>query len=928
MYNKINNNNFEILNVEEIKNIGTGYILRHLKSRAIVVYIGNQDSNKVFSICFKTLPKDNTGVFHILEHCILAGSNKYPLKEPFNQLDKCTINTYLNAITFSDKTLYPIGSTNAEDFFKLTDVYLDAVFFPLISTQNKKGIFLQEGWHIDEDNNINGIVYNEMKGVYSTPDVLMDFKVKQKLFEGSGGYEFDSGGYPDNITDLDYDDFISTYNSYYTPSNSVIYLYGDLDIDFYLDYLHADYLSKFDYKEKTQEDSISSISKKDVCQEKPTELHDFYNLDDIDSEEELKELQLDLDLNYIQASFKLDCSLDDINQEAFDILADILTENNEGILKNALINAGICQDVTSYIDDEMLIPTFNIIIEGTKEKDLKNFKKILFNTINSLVINQDLVESAISTKKFYFKEKDFGYKPEGLFYNIRLLTSLLHGKLDFTSLNFDYITNSLKSVDYKALLIKNIIYNNNAVYCILKPSFNNVNAKNNSLKFIQSDLNKLRAYQSEVDSEENLKKIPALKIHQIPKQNISLDTQVDYYKDCPIIYNCINSDIIYLNLIFTISNGLKALNLNKYISLYIYMLNKLDTKKFKSHDLESKINLLLGNLEINNTYVSKPNNTFTEVVAINMSMLDKNIKPALDVVVELLKNTILDKSKIKKLLLEYEYKIKLDVQKDPKTYAVIKAKSYISSKGSYIESIEGISFYNWLKSLNKSLEADDNLNELVRILEFIKLNLLNLNNCYFGVACSEAIFNTLDFSFFEVLNSDIATNSSDIDFIKNLNIDISTNNSNTNNQAFIISSDVNYNTQVAYLGDSTNFKYKGSLSILSQMINNNYLWEKIRTEGGAYGGTIDISIDGLVTLSSYRDPNLIKTYTNFNNIASYIKDLSISEDELHLYKIGVINQLDKPIKNYFINNMALNRYFYGITEDDLNVRRLEVLDSN
>ena len=323
---------YNLLKNEHIENIGEGFLYEHTKTGAKIVYIKNKDKNKVFSIAFKTIPKNNTGVFHILEHCVLCGSKKYPLKEPFNQLDKCTINTYLNAITFADKTLYPIASYNDKDYFKLLDVYLDAVFFPLI--EDKKGIFLQEGWHYNNEE-VNGVVYNEMKGEYSTPDVIIDFKVKEKLF--NNGYNYDSGGHPDYITNLTYDEFIKTYKQYYTPSNSMIYFYGDLDINYYLEYLNREYLSKFD-----KNDEIIINKSRNLTE--PIIFEDFYEIEE----------DLEREKNYIQASFKLNFSNDEAKNIAFDILSDILTENQEGILKKALVDEGICTDVTSYIDDDML----------------------------------------------------------------------------------------------------------------------------------------------------------------------------------------------------------------------------------------------------------------------------------------------------------------------------------------------------------------------------------------------------------------------------------------------------------------------------------------------------------------------------------------------------------------------------------------------
>ncbi|WP_317368124.1 insulinase family protein [uncultured Tyzzerella sp.] len=881
---------YNLLKKENIDNIGEGYLYEHIKTGAKVVYIKNNDKNKVFSVSFRTLPKNNTGVFHILEHCVLCGSKKYPLKEPFNQLDKCTINTYLNAITFADKTLYPIASPNDKDYFKLLDVYLDAVFFPLI--ENKKGIFLQEGWHYN-GKEINGVVYNEMKGVYSTPDAIIDFKVKEKLF--NNGYEYDSGGHPSYITDITYDNFIKTYKKYYNPSNSIIYFYGDLDIDYYLNYLDKEYLSKFNK-------CNINIIEKSVDLNKPIIFEDFYYTDE-DLEEEK---------NYIQASFKMNFSKDEAKNIAFDILSDILTENQEGILKKALVDAGVCTDVTSYIDDDMLEPVYTILIEGTKEDSIEKFKNILENTIKNINIDEKLIEGGIATNEFYFKEKDFGYKPEGLFYNIILLKNMLYGKYDFDILKFDKLIEDIKHIDFKNLLIENTINNNNAIYCILKPTDKKQNIDN---KNYTENTKYLLEYQKEIDKIEDIEKIPPLKIEDIEKDIFKINTEILNVKHRPLIYNNINSEISYFNMVVDISSFSETYG--KYISIYVYLLGKLDTKNYTSEKLEQAINILIGGGSTYNGFISLKDDKFFNALGFSARILNKNIEKAFNIINEIFKNTIFDnEEKLKSYILEFLYKCELDILKDPKQYSIKRAKSYICKKSLYIENVEGIEFYNWLKDLCKDI--DKNIHDIIKNLLYIKDNILNINNVYFGIGCNKEAKNVCFTSIEEltIFNENKITNS--IKEKEKLNI---------KNEAFYISSDVNYNTKVAFL-NKVDFKYTGYLDVLKRIIQSDYMWYKIRTEGGAYGGDISISDSGLIVLNSYSDPNILKTYDNFNKIPDYIKNLSISEKELHMYKIGTINILDRPMKNYEINQVAMNRYFKQLDEKEIYTQRQQVLDTN
>lgn len=879
---------YNLLKNEHIENIGEGFLYEHTKTGAKIVYIKNKDKNKVFSIAFKTIPKNNTGVFHILEHCVLCGSKKYPLKEPFNQLDKCTINTYLNAITFADKTLYPIASYNDKDYFKLLDVYLDAVFFPLI--EDKKGIFLQEGWHYNNEE-VNGVVYNEMKGEYSTPDVIIDFKVKEKLF--NNGYNYDSGGHPDYITNLTYDEFIKTYKQYYTPSNSIIYFYGDLDINYYLEYLNREYLSKFDKNDEIIINKSSNLTE-------PIIFEDFYEIEE----------DLEREKNYIQASFKLNFSNDEAKNIAFDILSDILTENQEGILKKALVDEGICTDVTSYIDDDMLEPVYTILIEGTKENNIYRFKEILENTIKNINIDEKLIEGGIATNEFYFKEKDFGYKPQGLFYNITLLKNMIYEKYDFENLKFDNLIQQIRNINFKNLLMENIINNKNAVYCILKSTeqkkIDNKNYEENTKELID--------YQNEKDKIEDLAKIPPLNIKDIEKDIIRINTELLNVLNRPLIYNNINSEISYFNMIIDISHFSKVHG--KYISIYIYLLGKLDTKNYTSEKLEQAINILIGGASTYNGATSLKDNDFFNTLGFSARILNKNIKEAFIIINEIFKNTLFkDREKIKKFILEFLYKCELDILKDPKQYSIKRAKSYICEKSLYIENVEGLEFYYWLKNLCKNI--DENMEAIIENLLYIKNNIFNIKNIYFGIGCNSSIKNSIinNIERLEIFN---------VKKIKNI---VLKDKSTVKNEAFYVSLDVNYNTKAIFL-DKENFKYTGYLSLLQRIIQSDYMWYKIRTEGGAYGGDISISENGLMVLNSYSDPNILKTYNNFNNIPNYIQGLNITEKELHMYKIGTINILDRPLKDYEINQIAISRYFKEINEKELYIQKQQILNAS
>lgn len=898
---------YKIIKNEFIKDIGEAFIYEHERTNAKIVYIKNDDNNKVFSITFRTPPSNNTGVFHILEHCVLAGSEKYPLKEPFNQLDKCTMNTYLNAITYADKTVYPVASTNDKDYFKLMNVYLDGVFNPLI--KSKRGIFLQEGWYVNkQDDDINGIVYNEMQGAYSTEDVLIDFKVKQKLFEDNL-YSYDSGGYPENITDLTYDDFIQTYDEYYNPSNSIIYFYGNLDIDYYLDYLDEKYLCKFD---------------KGICHEivKSNDLSNKIYMEDTYFSNDLDEAK-----NYIQATFKLKFSKDESKNIAFDMLADILTENQEGILKKALIEAGVCENVTSYIDDDMIEPVFTILIEETLEENIEKFKEILFKTIEKISrekIDDDLIKGAICTNEFFFKEGDFGYKPKGLFYDVTLLKHMVYDDFGFDCLKFDDIIETLQHMDYEDLLVQNILNNDNAVFCILKPT--GTETKKQTKLTETENMEALFEYQNEVDTEENLDKIPPVSVSDIEREVFEINSSESNLQGIPLIYNEIKGDIFYLDFVFDISSLVNRVNeeYHKYMSIFVYMLGKLDTHNYSSAEFEKNISLYIGGASISNTTISNGHFKFFPALQFSFRVLNKNREIAISLFNELIQNTIFDdREKVRKLLLEFIHKNRLDAIYEPKDYCIQVAKSYVSSEFSYLNDIDGISFYYWLKDLQESI-SDDNksdcvIDDIICKMLYIKENISKENNDLYVALSSNG---------FEV--GKICGEISKLKFLKkvqhnNKSFEYGINKSY--NEAFFTQSNVNFNTKVG-LWDSREYKYEGSVNVLTQMLNSGYLWEKIRTEGGAYGSQISVDLDGMISVNSYHDPNISRTYENFNNISNYIKNLEISEKEVHIYKIGAINHISKPIKNCDINSIAIKRYFRGITSEFILKNKIEILDTS
>ena len=406
---KLNLAAYEIVEERPIEDIASyGYILRHKKSGARVCVIANDDDNKVFSIGFRTPPEVETGVPHIIEHTTLCGSDKFPVKDPFMELAKGSLNTFLNAMTYPEKTLYPIASYNDQDFKNLMDVYLDAVFHPNITKYQE--IFMQEGWHYELESEdapliINGVVYNEMKGAYSSPDEVLETAIEAALFPDNT-YSKNSGGNPDHIPELTYEAYLEFYHKYYHPCNSYIYLYGDMDVEERLDWMDRNYLSQFEPAE------IDSSIEKQKPFDEIRYIETEYPITDDDPEEN----NTYLSYNKVVADV-----LDRELYQAFSVLDYVLVSAPGAPVRQALIDAGIGQDVYGSFEDGMLQPFFSIVAKNANKEDQERFVSIIEETLQKLVkegLNQDALLAGINSTEFRFREADYGQFPKGLLYGL------------------------------------------------------------------------------------------------------------------------------------------------------------------------------------------------------------------------------------------------------------------------------------------------------------------------------------------------------------------------------------------------------------------------------------------------------------------------------------------------------------------------------
>jgi Zn-dependent M16 (insulinase) family peptidase len=922
-------NGFKLTEKKFIEDINCeAHVFYHEKSGAKLLHIKNDDDNKVFSISFRTPPNDDTGVPHILEHSVLCGSKKFPTKEPFVELVKGSLNTFLNAMTYSDKTMYPIASRNNKDFFNLMDVYLDAVFHPNIYSTPE--ILMQEGWHYElKDKNdelsIKGVVYNEMKGAFSSPEGVLMRKIQQSLFPDTP-YGFESGGDPEFIPNLTYDDFINFHKKYYHPSNSYIYLYGDLDIEKALKFIDESYLKDFD-----KIDINSSIEKQSTFNT-PKSITVEYPIASDEKEE---------DKTYLSVNFAMGETTSGELNLAFDILEYLLLEPSSAPLKKALLGANIGKDIFGIYDSSILQPYFGVVLKNSNESRLSEFKDIVFKTLNSLVTNgidKKLIEAAINIREFYLRESDFGGYPKGLIYSMKCMESWLYDSDPLTHLSFSDVLNKIKDSalngTYFEDLIKKYILNNcHSSIVIVKPSKTLDEMRNNELKNKLSSLKnslsddeldliikqtlKLEERQNTQDTEETLKTIPLLSLTDIDKNVDHLPIEEKNIDNVQTLYhNVFTSGISYLSLYFDAS--VLPNDLLSYGSLLTYILSRVDTKNYSYDDLSNEIDIHTGGINLFlKAFSEKFNDSiFYPKFVIQSKTLSPNLGKTIELINEIIMSSKFDnKKRIKEIIMELKSRMEMNIAQRGNIVSANRTLSYFSPVGSYDEKIKGLDFFNFIDDLD--LNFDERFDNLVSNLKKACEYLFNKKILFISIGCSEKDYN--DFSnnikiILDNLKDTVPT------FIK---YDFEENNFN---EALTSSSTVQYCSK-GYNYRKLGFAYKGSLQVLKTICSYDYLWNRVRVMGGAYGCSIAFFRNGNMFMTSYRDPNLKNTLNAYDELSNYIENFEASDREMTKYIIGTISDFDTPLSPSSKCQQATARYISHLTNEDLERERQEILST-
>lgn len=917
---------FKLERVEEVKEIKSiARIFKHEKSGARLLDLENDDTNKVFSIGFKTPPNNNTGVAHILEHSVLCGSRKFPTKEPFVELIKGSLNTFLNAMTFSDKTVYPLASKNEKDFFNLMDVYLDAVFYPNI--YETKEIMMQEGWHYELENAedelaYKGVVYNEMKGAFSSPDGVLMRGIQKSLFPNNA-YGFESGGDPDYIPNLSNDEFLAFHSKYYHPSNSYIFLYGDGNHEKMLEFINDNYLINFDEKQIDSDINIEEPF------ENMMEVEDFYSISKDDSEEE-KTLMA---LNFVTGN-----NLDEDLYLSLSTLEYLLLETQGAPLKQAIIDANIGKDVYGSYDNSIRQPVFSVIVKNTDKEKKEKFKEVVFNTLNGLVnkgIDKKLIEACINITEFKLRESDFQGMPKGLFYYMTAMDNWLHGGDPLTHIRYEKgiekMKEGLTSRYFEELITKYLLNNTHSSLLMLSPQKGLAEKKELevkeklkkykeklSLEEVQDIINDTKALikrQTTPDSEEVLETIPVLSIEDIDRNVENLEIKEIEKEGIKILHHStFTSKITYLTFMF--NSKCIAQEDIKYISLLTTLLGKINTKNYSYSELSNEMLINTGGIYFKSeTYGNGKNPLdFSTFVEGHCSVVTDKMGKGLDILADIIKNTMFDdKKRIRELTRILISRMEMKFMDRGHQVATMRLGSYFSPAYAYIEDTSGYEFYKFLKEFEEGF--DEKIDEVVIKLKDMMNKLFNKDNLIIAVTGDkeelEATLNNMN-KVISVLGDEKSKCNQYIF------------NESNKNEGLLTPAHVQYVAK-GYNFRKLGYEYSGKMLVLKTVLGIDYLWNKVRVQGGAYGAFANLVRSGNFMFASYRDPNIKETLEAYDSSVEYLNNFTTTEREMLKYIIGTISELDMPLTPSMAGETAISYYMRGISHEDRVKERNDVL---
>lgn len=927
-------NAYEVVLTEDLPDLKSkGYLLKHKKSGARVLLMENDDENKVFTIGFRTPPSDSTGVPHIMEHSVLCGSRDFPVKDPFVELVKGSLNTFLNAMTYPDKTVYPVASCNDKDFQNLMHVYMDAVFYPNIYQHDE--IFRQEGWSykLDEPDGkleYNGVVYNEMKGAFSSPEGVLDRVILNSLFPDTS-YAYESGGDPEEIPNLTYEQFLDFHRKYYHPSNSYIYLYGDMDMEEKLKWLDENYLCEFDAAEVDSE----------ICFQKPfdkmIEVEKTYSI----SSEETEEENTYLSYNKVIAT-----SLDEKLYQAFQILDYALLSAPGAPLKKALMDAGIGKDIMGSYDNGIYQPIFSIIAKNAEPQQKEQFVQVIEDTLRKIVedgIDRKALEAGINYHEFRFREADFGNYPKGLMYGLDLFDSWLYDeKKPFIHMQaiptFAFLKEQIGTRYFEDLIQKWILDNPHGSMVIVKPGRGRTARMDRELdeklqtykaglspdevEKLARDTAELIVYQESEDAREDMEKIPVLGREDISREIAPICNEERVCGGIPMVYHNVETNGIgYVTLLFDLS-GVPEEKL-PYVGMLQAVLGIIDTTHYEYGELFNEINVHTGGIGTSLELYPDVTKVKEKEFRATFEMKGKALYPKMDVLFKMMREILTeskleDEKRLKEILSMLKSRLQMSFLSSGHTTAALRALSYSSPLSKFKDDTDGIGYYEAVKEIEEHFE--EKKEELIANLKELAARIFRADNLMIsytaapeGLDAVEKEMETFKNGLFERTDGDEQENRCILHCVKR-------------NEGFKTSSKVQYVARTGNFIDG-GAAYSGALHILKVILSYDYLWQNIRVKGGAYGCMCNFNRIGEGYLISYRDPNLEKTIDVYEKVTEYLRNFEADDRDMNKYIIGTISNIDRPMNPSAKGTRSMNLYMNHVTEEMIRKEREEILNA-
>lgn len=922
---------FRLMRVEKVEEAASeAFEFQHEKSGARLLYLKNNDDNKVFSISFRTPPTDDTGVPHIIEHSTLCGSRKFPLKEPFVELVKGSLNTFLNAMTYPDKTMYPVASCNDKDFHNLMDVYLDAVFYPVI--YHTPEILMQEGWHYEIENpeeplRYSGVVFNEMKGALSSPEDLLENEIMRSLFPDNT-YANESGGNPAHIPELTYEQFLDFHKKYYSPANSYIYLYGDMDIEEKLSFIDGEYLSNFDRVE------VDSSIPPQAAFGELKQVAGKYPV----GPEETTQGKTFLSYNLVLAEAGKDELI-----SAFSLLEQALLKTPAAPLRKALIEAGIGKDVSSNFETSVLQPYLTITVNGAEADKAEQFQQVIRDTLTKLVqegIDKTALEAALNLIEFQLREADFGSYPKGLIYNIMMMTNWLYDQDPLEKLRYEEILQDLRaklSTDYyEQLLQKYFLDNSFGAVVVLSPDQEMAAEQEarmaailaekkaamspEEIQAVIANTAKLKERQQAPDSPEALATIPLLKIEDIEPKAKEYPLEVRELEGVKVLFTEADTQgITYLNLYF--EADVIPQDLIPYAYLFSDMIGLVNTEHSTYEEMTNRVNLHTGGIGFNLEAMTEEGeaDSLKPYFKVSAKSFTRKLPELVSILGELLtESRFTDKKRLQELLLQNRSETELEMLQSSVRVALNRLNSYFSKAGAYTE-LGCLSIYPLLKQLTDEFatHADDFMDKLAQVMSLM----FSTKRLTIGVTMQAKDYAAFAAEMKPLLQ--LLSHNIEADTAEKVVYDLET----LKQQEGLLSS-----SQVQYVAKGANlhklgYELTGAYRVLEMLLKYEYFWVKIRVQGGAYGAMTRFQLDGDMMFVSYRDPNLQETIDVFDHTADFIREFEASDREMTKYIIGAISGIDTPLTARLLGNTAQRLYLRGASYAARQKRRDQLLST-